>query len=43
MADIAAVFSGWTPPVMYEFSLAELAEWRERAIERWNLMNNGKR
>ncbi|WP_081053334.1 MULTISPECIES: GpE family phage tail protein [Burkholderia] len=31
MADIATVFTGWTPPTMYEFELAELMEWRERA------------
>lgn len=43
MADIAMVFTGWTPQAMYEFSLAELSEWRTRAIERWNLMNDGDR
>ncbi|HDR9359261.1 TPA: GpE family phage tail protein [Burkholderia vietnamiensis] len=31
MADIASVFTGWTPAVMDAFSLAELADWRERA------------
>lgn len=30
MADIACVFH-WTPRDMEGFSLAELAEWRERA------------
>jgi hypothetical protein len=30
MADIATVFH-WTPSDMDGFSLAELAEWRERA------------
>ena len=30
MADIASVFH-WTPRDMYGFSLAELADWRERA------------
>lgn len=31
MADIATVFTGWTPAVMDGFSLSELMEWRERA------------
>lgn len=31
MADIATVFSGWTPREMAEFSLSELMDWRERA------------
>lgn len=30
MADIAVVF-GWTPQDMVDFTLTELAEWRERA------------
>ncbi|MFD1296469.1 GpE family phage tail protein [Lysobacter gummosus] len=30
MADIAAIF-GWTPADMADFSLSELARWRERA------------
>ena len=30
MADIAAIF-GWSPAVMGDFSLSELAAWRERA------------
>jgi hypothetical protein len=30
MADIAVVF-GWTPQDMDDFTLTELAEWRERA------------
>lgn len=30
MADIAVVFH-WPPQAMFEFSLTELAEWRERA------------
>lgn len=33
MADLAAVFH-WSPPVMVEMSLEELADWRERAIQR---------
>lgn len=33
MADLAVVFH-WPPQVMYEFSLTELMEWRERARER---------
>jgi hypothetical protein len=33
MADIASVFH-WTPRDMDGFTLAELAEWRERARER---------
>lgn len=33
MADIAAVF-GWAPPLMDQFSLVELMDWRERARER---------
>lgn len=35
MADIAFVFH-WPPQAMYEFSLSELMEWRERAIVRHN-------
>ncbi|MET3234348.1 UNVERIFIED_ORG: hypothetical protein ABIC54_006569 [Burkholderia sp. 1263] len=42
MADIAIVFH-WTPRDMAAFTLAELTEWRNRAVERWNLMNNGNR
>lgn len=30
MADIAVVFH-WTPQAMADFTLTELAEWRERA------------
>lgn len=33
MADIAAVFH-WTPQAMAGFSVTELMEWRERALER---------
>jgi len=33
MADIAAVFH-WPPAAMFEMSLTELMEWRERALER---------
>ncbi|NVM80059.1 hypothetical protein FHW83_005904 [Duganella sp. SG902] len=33
MADLAVVFH-WPPQAMYEFSLAELMDWRERARER---------
>jgi len=33
MADIAAVFH-WPPAAMFEMSLTELMEWRERARER---------
>lgn len=33
MADIAAIF-GWTPADMNALSLAELADWRERARAR---------
>lgn len=33
MADIAAVFH-WPPSAMWDLSLTELMEWRERAIER---------
>jgi hypothetical protein len=33
MADIAVVFH-WPPTAMYEFTLLELTEWRERARER---------
>lgn len=41
MADIASVFH-WTPRDMDGLTLAELVDWRERAVERWNMMNNGK-
>ncbi|MEM5451883.1 MULTISPECIES: GpE family phage tail protein [Paraburkholderia] len=34
MADIATVFTGWTPRDMHDFTLVELAEWRERARAR---------
>jgi hypothetical protein len=33
MADIAVVFH-WPPAAMYDFTLVELMEWRERARER---------
>lgn len=33
MADIAAVFH-WPPAAMYEFSLDELMQWRDRAVRR---------
>ncbi|MFP6558135.1 GpE family phage tail protein [Paraburkholderia sp. B3] len=33
MADIATVFH-WTPRDMCDFTLVELAEWRERARSR---------
>jgi hypothetical protein len=33
MADIAAVFH-WHPAAMFEMTLTELMEWRERARER---------
>ena len=35
MADIAMVF-GWTPDAMYDMSLEELTDWRERARLRNN-------
>lgn len=38
MADIAVVFH-WPPQAMYEFSLPELMDWRERAIELHNRIN----
>lgn len=41
MADIAAVFH-WPPAAMDALGLAELALWRERAVERWNHMHGGK-
>jgi hypothetical protein len=34
MADIALVFH-WPPSAMYDFTLAELMAWRERARERY--------
>ena len=34
MADIAMVFH-WEPKAMFEFSLSDLMEWRERARERY--------
>lgn len=37
MADIAAVFH-WPPAALLDMSLVELVEWRERAIERFKLM-----
>lgn len=35
MADIALVF-GWSPDVMYDMTIDELAEWREQARIRNN-------
>ncbi len=35
MADIALVF-GWRPQDMYQMSIEELADWRERARRRNN-------
>lgn len=33
MADLALIF-GWPPATMAEMGLAELMDWRERAIRR---------
>ncbi|WP_084069001.1 GpE family phage tail protein [Paraburkholderia heleia] len=41
MADIATIFTGWTPVVMDGFGLAELMEWRERARVRSGNGNDG--
>ena len=38
MADIAMVFR-WGPEQMAAMDLAELAEWREHARKRWELMH----
>lgn len=37
MADLAVVFH-WTPDAMDRMSLVELADWRDKAIERFKLM-----
>jgi hypothetical protein len=34
MADIAAVFGGWTPAVMDPMGVAELIGWHTRALDR---------
>ncbi|MFM0645014.1 GpE family phage tail protein [Paraburkholderia bryophila] len=41
MADIATVFSGWTPATMDAYYPAELMEWRERARLRSGTNNDG--
>lgn len=41
MADIALVFH-WAPADMEPLSLTELAEWRERARERWELAHGAR-
>lgn len=37
MADIAAIFH-WSKAELDALTLPELLDWRERAVERWNLM-----
>lgn len=37
MADIAAIFH-WPRSQMEGLSIEELIEWRDLAVERWNLM-----
>ena len=37
MADIAVVFSGWTPDVMSRMSVEELVQWHERARVRYEM------
>ena len=39
MADIAMVFR-WQPSEMFELDVTELMDWREKAITRWNQVNN---
>ncbi len=34
MADIATVFTGWTPEMMGGWTLSELSAWRDRAARR---------
>jgi len=38
MADIAAIFH-WTPAAMDGMDLAELMDWRQLAVRRFNQMN----
>lgn len=38
MADIAAVFH-WPLSELVQLELAELLEWRQRAVAVWNRMN----
>lgn len=42
MADIALVFH-WGPADMQPLSLPELIEWRERARQRWEMTNGGRK
>ena len=41
MADLAMVFH-WRPADMEFLSLTDLAEWRERARERWEMMHGAR-
>lgn len=38
-ADVAMIFH-WGPAVMDSMALAELAQWRDLAVQRWNQVNS---
>ena len=41
MADIAAIFH-WPLSEMAAMDILDLIDWRERAVARWNRMNDSK-
>lgn len=42
MADIAAIFH-WPLSELAAMDLNELIDWRDRAVERWNRMNEAQK
>lgn len=41
MADIALIFH-WPPSEMIGMDIVDLIEWRRRAVDRWNRINETK-